>query len=228
MNRAPIADFDWSPKPVWEGDTVYVTNASIDPDGDALAYEWKVQVPGGTVSTFNSKDLAYPFKESGIYKVTLVASDGYLSSTTTKSIMAAPLTIHSDVNYTDHWLKLHEKSGHQTVLAPKDFYSGEIFVVSSISSPAPVDEVTAWLDISGLDGRPLYVSQTLSAGGGDGTVFRGDLFDARFQSYTEGIPEGQHSIHFQIRYRNGVVKTEEIPVNIIGNVNKSVGVHRVQ
>ncbi|MFD0695837.1 PKD domain-containing protein [Paenibacillus sp. GCM10027628] len=228
INRAPVADFDWSPKPVWEGDLVQLNNASYDLDGDPLTYEWKIQEPDGIIYKFTSRNITHQFHQPGNYRVTLMVSDGYLASTLTKFITAVPLTIQSEVNYTDDWLKLHEKSGHQTVLTPKDFYSGEIFVVSSRSSPAPVLEVTSWIDTIGLDGRTLYVSQILPASSGDATLFQGELFDPKFQSYTEGLPQGLQQIHFKIRYRNGVVKTEDIPVQIIGNVNKSVGVHRVQ
>lgn len=228
INRAPIAEFDWTPKPVWEGDIVRTSNSSFDPDGDVLSYEWKLEQPDATIITFSSKDFIHRFLEPGVYKVTLTVSDGLLSNTIVKMIAAMPLTIHSDVTYTDNWLLLHEKSGHQTVTAPKDFYSGEIFIVTSRSSPAPVDEVTAWIDTTGLDGHSLYVSERLVAALGDAASFSGELFDAKFQSFAEGLPQGLQTIHFQIRYQNGVVKTEDISVNIIGNVNKSVGVHRVQ
>ncbi|MBD0381080.1 PKD domain-containing protein [Paenibacillus sedimenti] len=228
INRAPVADFDWSPKPVWEGDLVQLSNASFDADGDVLTYEWKIQEPDAIVYTFTSINITRQFHQTGNYIVTLTVWDGYVSSTATKYITASPLTIDSEVNYTDNWLKLHEKSGHQTVHNPKDFYSGEIFVVSSRSSPAPVADVTAWIDTTGIDGRSLYVAQVLTESSGDTTLYKGELFDPKFQSYTEGLPQGPHLIHFQIRYRNGVVKTEDIPVHIIGNVNKSVGVHRVQ
>ncbi|SDO28184.1 PKD domain-containing protein [Paenibacillus sp. yr247] len=227
INRAPVAEFDWSPKPVWEGDVVQTTNTSFDPDGDILSYQWKVEQPNGAIMNFSSKDISHQFLKPGVYKVTLTVSDGLLPNTTVKMIAAIPLTIQSDVTYTDNWLLLHEKSGHRTVTVPKDFYSGEIFVVSSKSSPAPVDEVTAWIDTTGLDGHSIYVSERLVAAG-DAASFNGKLFDAKFQSFTEGLPQGLQTIHFQIRYRNGVVKTEDIPVQIIGNVNKSVGVHRVQ
>lgn len=59
-------------------------------------------------------------------------------------------------------------------------------------------------------------------------MFKGQLFDSKLQSMTEGLPIGVEVVHFQIRYSNGVVKNEDIPIRIIGNVNKSVGVHRVQ
>lgn len=228
INRAPVAEFDWTPKPVWEGDVVTSINSSFDPDGDVLAYAWKLEQPDGVTTTFSTKEFSHRFLVPGMYKVTLTVSDGRLSNTVVKMIAAMPLTIHSDVTYTDNWLILHEKSGHQTVSSPKDFYSGEIFIVSSKSSPAPVDEVTAWIDTTGLDGHALYVTERLVAAGGDATSFSGELFDAKFQSFAEGLPQGLQTIHFQIRYHNGVVKKEDIPVQIIGNVNKSVGVHRVQ
>ncbi len=228
INRAPVAEFDWTPKPVWEGDVVTSMNTSFDPDGDVLTYAWKLEQPDGVTSTFSTKDISHRFLKPGMYKVSLTVSDGRLSNTVVKMISAMPLTIRSDVTYTDNWLILHEKSGHQTVSAPKEFYSGEIFIVSSKSSPAPVDEVTAWIDTTGLDGHALYVSERLVAAGGDATSFSGELFDAKFQSFAEGLPQGLQTIHFQIRYHNGIVKTEDIPVQIIGNVNKSVGVHRVQ
>ncbi|MEC0267441.1 PKD domain-containing protein [Paenibacillus anseongense] len=227
INRAPVAQFDWTPKPVWEGDVVQSINSSYDPDGDSLSYAWKLEQPNGTEVLFSSPTFSYRFLIPGVYKVTLTVSDGRLSNSIVKMITAAPLTIHSNVTYTNNWLLLHEKSGHQTVAAPKDFYSGEIFVVFSQSSPAPVDEVTAWIDTTGLDGKLLYVPERLSPAG-DATSFWGEIFDAKFQSFSEGLPEGLQTIYFRIRYRNGVIKTEDIHVNIIGNVNKSVGVHRVQ
>ncbi|MDF2645702.1 MAG: hypothetical protein K0Q73_1507 [Paenibacillus sp.] len=228
INRAPVAEFDWTPKPVWEGDVVTSINTSFDPDGDVLTYAWKLEQPDGVTTTFSTKDFSHHFLVPGMYKVSLTVSDGRLSNTAVRMIAAMPLTIHSDVTYTDNWLILHEKSGHQTVSSPKDFYSGEIFIVSSKSSPAPVDEVTAWIDTTGLDGHALYVTERLVAAGGDATSFSGELFDAKFQSFAEGLPQGLQTIHFQIRYHNGVVKKEDIPIQIIGNVNKSVGVHRVQ
>ncbi|TXK86018.1 CARDB domain-containing protein [Paenibacillus sp. N3.4] len=228
INRAPVADFDWFPKPVWEGDFVQMSNGSFDPDGDALTYDWKLEGPNGAISHFFTKDITHRFLLVGIYKVTLTVSDGILSDTRVKAITAKPLTILSDVMYTEDWRLLHERSGHQTLMAPRDFYSGEIFMVSSISAPAAVDEVTAWMDTVGMDGNSLFVSVKLLVSNEDATLFKGELFDPKFQSLTEGLPRGIQHIHFKIQYHNGRVKTESVPVQIIGNVNQSVGVHRVQ
>ncbi|MDR6548949.1 PKD domain-containing protein [Paenibacillus qinlingensis] len=228
INRVPIADFDWTPKPVWEGDMMNSINSSFDPDGDALTYLWTVQEPTGVVKTYTSINFLQKVTEPGDYEVTLTVTDGLLSSTAIKTIIVLPLTIQSEVTYTAQWLIFHNEMGHQTDVIPKSFYSGEIFVVSSQSAPAPVEEVIAWIDTMGLDGQALYVLEKLVPELGDSTMFRGELFDTQFLSFSEGLPRGLQTIHFQITYRNGVIKKEDIPVEIIGNVQQSVGVHRVQ
>ncbi|NQX61562.1 PKD domain-containing protein [Paenibacillus qinlingensis] len=228
INRPPIANFDWAPKPVWEGDEVQSTNTSTDPDGDALSYLWTFQGPDGVTKPFTTTNFMEKFSQPGNYKVTLTATDGFLTSTVVKTITAMPLTINSVVTYTDNWLIVHNQKGHQTQVNPKQFYSGEIFVVKSQSASASVDEVLAWIDTISLDGHTLYVFEKLKPQSSDTTLFRGELFDSQFQSLTEGLPLGAQTIHFQIRYSNGVVKKEDIPIEIIGNAQQSVGVHRVQ
>ncbi|KRF03878.1 hypothetical protein ASG89_03750 [Paenibacillus sp. Soil766] len=228
INRAPIADFDWSPKPVWEGDEVRITNTSIDPDGDELSYLWTVEGPEGITWTFSSFNFIQKFAEPGSYKVTLTVTDGILTTSVDKMILALPLTINAEVTYMDNWLILHNQKGHQTQVNPKQFYSGEIFVVKSRSASAPVVEVIAWIDTIGLDGQSLYVSQELLPQLGDNNMYSAELFDSKFQSFTEGLPTGAQTIHFQITYENGTVKNEDIPIEIIGNVQQSIGVHRVQ
>ncbi|WP_158560658.1 PKD domain-containing protein [Paenibacillus contaminans] len=228
INRSPAADFDWSPKPVWEGDTVQLVNLSSDPDGDSLSYRWEIVQPDGTAFTTTEAVWNRRWLLPGDYRVTLIVKDvhGALSSVT-KTIQVMPLTILSDVTYTPQWLKNHETQGHNTTIRPKEFYSGEIFVVETNSSPVPVTEASAWIDSLGKDGSALYIDVELEADD-TGTRFTGQLFDERLQSVTEGLPEGIHPIHFRIRYANGVVKEEDVPVRIIGGVNGFVGVHRMQ
>ncbi|WP_338042519.1 PKD domain-containing protein [Paenibacillus ginsengarvi] len=227
-NRPPVADFDWMPKPIWEGDTVYLDNLSTDPDGDALTSVWEIRLPDGQVRTYGTTDATQLFPEPGSYTVTLTVSDGFAISRVTKVLEALPLTITSEVHHTPQWRAIHEQKGHNTTTVPKDFYSGEIFVVRTFSSPAPVSEAKAWIETTGIDGNALAASILLDMSGDDLTRFDGKLFDDKFMSATEGIPEGILPIHFQIRYANGVVKREDVPVRIIGNINEAVEVHRRQ
>ncbi|WP_409345651.1 PKD domain-containing protein [Paenibacillus sp. MBLB4367] len=228
INRPPVANFDWSPKPLWEGDTVRVVNLSTDPDNDTLRYVWDIRQPDG--SSFSSTDTEWSRRWllTGAYRVTLTANDVHgASSSVTKTIQVDPLTIRSDVAHTSQWLENHEAKGHNTTARPKDFYSGEVFLVETNSSPAPVVEASAWIDAIGMDGSPLYVRTVLTVGSAH-THFTGQLFDERMQSVTEGLPEGIHTVYFRIVYGNGVTKEEEVPIRIIGSIHVFTGVHRMQ
>jgi len=227
-NRPPIADFDWSPKPVWEGDAVTIDNLSTDPDGDALSSNWSIKKPDGSMETGTSRDMEITCTEPGNYVVTLTVSDGKASATVTKTIIASPLTIEGAVQHTPEWRIKHAQAGHETVNDPKDFYSGEIFVVAAEASPAEVQEVKAWLSAVGLDGSPIEIVGTLELTEAGSMWFKGQLYDPILQSMTAGLPEGVQWIHFRIIYGNGVMKEMQVPVNIIGNVNRSFNVHRVQ
>lgn len=111
-------------------------------------------------------------------------SDGLLSNSIVKMIAAAPLTIHSDVTYTNNWLLLHEKSGHQTVSAPKDFIPEKYSLYLVIARQHLLKKLQ--LDrYNRVDGKSLYVSERLTPVAGDATTYFGEIFDAKFQSFSE-------------------------------------------
>ena len=226
-NRPPVADFDWSPKPVYEGDRLRLIDRSSDPDGDRLTYSWRVLRPNGTTftSTLASPELAGV--APGNYAATLTVSDGTATASTSKTITVLPLTITAEVHHTPLWLERHRDAGHETTEAPKDFYAGEILVLQATVSPAPVRTVTAVLDTQGLDRRRLLTTTPLSRVGTT-LQYGGEMYDERWSSVTEGLPKGAQRIRFTVEYVNGVIKTAEVPIHIIGNVLESVGVHRRQ
>ncbi|KIL38868.1 hypothetical protein SD70_23670 [Gordoniibacillus kamchatkensis] len=227
INRAPVADFDWSPKPAWEGDTLTLIDRSQDLDGDALSSAWVIKRPDGGIINSSLKNVVLPAVSPGKYDVKLTVSDGLASASVTKAIVVAPLTIGAEVAHTPDWLAYHERQDHETTSDPKDFYSGEKFIVRAVSSPTDVKSVTAWIDTAGKDGGRLQIEAALSVNGSPYS-FSGELFDPKLLSLTEGLPEGLQTIHFRIRYANGVDKTQDIPVRIIGSVLETVGVHRRQ
>lgn len=227
VNRPPVADFDWSPKPVWEGDALTITSLSFDPDGDSLSYQWSVEKPDGGLLEGTAPSLVVPAAAPGAYRTTLTVSDGRSFATVTRTIDVLPLTIQADVRHTPEWLANHQALGHVTTGRPQDFYSGERFVLSAISAPAPVAEVTARLIATGADGTPYDLEVEL-APDSSGYRFAGELFDERMLSVPGRLPNGGYSIVFRIRYSNGIVKTEAVPVTIIGSVHEYVGVHRVR
>ncbi|GBF77336.1 hypothetical protein PA598K_05880 [Paenibacillus sp. 598K] len=225
-NQPPTADFDWSPKPVYEGDTLRLLDRSSDPDGDPLTYQWRVIQPGGTITTFAVAEPTLSTTVPGDYRVTLTVSDGKAQAEATKAITVLPLGLSAELHHMPDWLDKHIQAGHETAAAPKDFYAGEILVVQAETSPAPVRRVTATLDVRGADGGRLLVSTVLASNGE--RRYAAELYDERWGSFDSGLPKGLHRVHFDVEYANGVVKTAEVPFRIIGHVLESVGVHRRQ
>jgi hypothetical protein len=225
-NRPPVADFDWTPKPVYEGDTVQLIDRSSDPDGDPLTYDWRITGPGGLSLAFNDKEPGFRTEQPGRYTIRLAVSDGRETAQAERALDALPLTIEGEVHHTPEWREKHEAAGHEVGRDPKDFYSGEIFRVAAVISAAPADSVTAELRAVSRTGKAIQKQVRLTAAGGQ--RYEGELHDRSWMSLEDGIREGDHVIVFRVAYRNGVVKETAVPLRIIGNIYKSVSVHRVQ
>ncbi len=86
--KQPTANFTFDKTTYNAGETVVITNASID----AHHYEWTF--PGDQTSSEVNPSYQIPMSASGILSFTLVASsrDGQLTSTLTKSINVIPKT----------------------------------------------------------------------------------------------------------------------------------------
>ena len=226
-NRPPIAQFDWKPKPVWEGDVLQLVNQSSDPDGDTISSLWTVTAPSGNVRSYTETPLIAN-AEPGNYTISLEVSDGELSAGTSSIIEVLPLTIEADVRHTDEWKKIHDREGHETIRNPKDFYAGEVIIANARpTAGVPVKQVTVKLVATGLDGRDLTREWQMSATG-SADVYAAELFDTKWASLQEGLPQGRYNLKFTVIYSNGTTKTTTVPIQIIGSVYKAVGVHRRQ
>ena len=225
-NRPPVADFDWSPKPVYEGDTVRLIDRSSDPDGDQLTHDWRITGPGGVNLNFTAKEPSFRAERPGRYPIRLVVSDGKETAQAERNLEALPLTITGEVRHTPEWREMHAAAGHEVDRDPKDFYSGEIIRVAAVIAEAPADKVTAELEAVSKSGKTIRKQVTLTAAGGQ--RYEGELHDKSWMSLDESIREGEYRIVFRVVYRNGVVKETSVPIRIIGNIHKHLSVHRVQ
>ncbi|MDF2924483.1 MAG: hypothetical protein K0R57_3397 [Paenibacillaceae bacterium] len=228
LNRPPVADFDWTPKPVWEGDLVTLFSTSTDPDGDELTFSWTIHNPDGGSFQGDQSSWDGVFLSPGIYEVTLTVSDGYESDQVRKPVEAQLLTIDGEVNHTPAWLEYHRQHGHETEIPPKEFYSGEKLLTMLTSAPAPVALAEAWLEAEGMNGNSIDLYASLLPVAEEPSRYGGELYDEILSSLTERLPNGEHTVSFRLTYANGVVKRQDVQIRIIGSVHQAVGVHRVQ
>ncbi|RHW35956.1 hypothetical protein D1B31_17850 [Neobacillus notoginsengisoli] len=110
-NRAPVASFTHSPTTIYNNTNVSFTNASTDPDGDTLTYQWAYQAPGSTTWTDFStvKDPSRIFNIKGTWNIRLTASDGTASHSVTRALTVSnrapvasfthsPTTVYNNTN----------------------------------------------------------------------------------------------------------------------------------
>ena len=85
-NQRPVADFDWTPADgIVAGDDVQFNDKSSDPDGNIVAWEWKIG--SNTVTEQNPK---FTFNEFGDIDVTLTVTDNQKKKgSTTKTVHVA-------------------------------------------------------------------------------------------------------------------------------------------
>lgn len=225
-NKPPIANFDWEPKPVWEGDTVTIRDQSTDPDGDPLTRQWRIIAPNGNVETYgNVQVIVRKFVDPGLYRVALLVSDGRETDEIEHIIEAQPLMLEAQVNHTPNWLEVHERLEHETKTPPKDFYSGEKWLLAAASSPYPVEGVWASFSARGRDGQTISLEVRLQEDGAPDR-FTGEMYEKRMSSVTEGLAPDLYEVVFRIRYANAVEKEAIVPLRIIGSVYETGGVFR--
>ncbi|ASS68810.1 MULTISPECIES: CARDB domain-containing protein [unclassified Paenibacillus] len=225
-NRPPIAEFDWSPKPVYEGDSLTLLDRSSDPDGDPLTETWEIASPSGQRTIVNSAATIIS-AEPGMYHVRLVVSDGKLHSEITKQIQVLPLTLAGDIEHTSEWRRIHADAGHVISGNPKDFYAGEKWIVYGYVSPAPVRYVTAYIRAVGKEGG-IMETRTVLKPALSSTVYSGEMHHIQWGELDTGLEKGVYSVQFEVQYENGIRKKAEVPLRIIGYTAGAAGVHRQQ
>ncbi|MFX3632266.1 MAG: hypothetical protein ACE3L7_09325, partial [Candidatus Pristimantibacillus sp.] len=233
-NRPPVGDFDWSPKPVFEGDTVNFLSDVSDPDEDELEVNYTVKDPSGITQSF-TYTMGVPYSnngpvihmnQTGTWEVTLTVSDGIaLPVTVKKSVQVLPLTVTGKVQHTplwDNYRKEYNKSKSGTEDSPRGyevFWAGEKFIL--IANTTDTGTATKADRVEVTMGK---FSTTLSTVGEVRATWRGELWDAFF----EKLKAGPLTFLFTAYYNNGVIKTESVVVTIDGTIYDILGVHRVK
>jgi hypothetical protein len=233
LNRAPKADFDWTPKPAFEGDALELTNLSSDPDGDGLTYVWTVSGPGGYSQTGSSKHLVIPGAQTrdrpGMYQVRLVVRDSEgATDDVTRSIEVRELGIQGMVLHTDAWEANRQRYNEKHPKAPRPadwFWAGEAFrLIATVT------------DTGGSATYPVSVKAAATANLGkqlDPIDSNRVRWEGLLRSEDAGIrldelPQGDYTFTFTVVYSNGTVKTSDVTVKLKDTIQQYVRVHRVQ
>ncbi|QKS46816.1 hypothetical protein HUB94_20245 (plasmid) [Paenibacillus cellulosilyticus] len=218
-NRPPVADFDWLPKPAFEGDDVKITNTSTDPDNDTLTSQWSIQYPDGTVKLGSSTDMtisgADTVNHPGAYVVTLTVTDPKgAADTITKTIQIGELGITGIVTHTEDWEQHRKDWNNQypdSQRSEDTFWAGERFVLKASTT----DTGAIGTNASSVSVTAVSIgSTTLSSS--DRVNWTGYIGSEQADVKLESLKDGQYKFIFVAKYPNGVVKTTSVLVNISG------------
>lgn len=233
-NRPPTADFDWSPKPVYEGDLVQFRSLVNDTDGDSLAATYEMTSPRGTKSSY-----AYSFMspysnaapnirmtEVGVWSVKLTVSDGKAAPVAvTKSVNVLPLRLIGAVKHTELWdehrrsYNEKESGNSESPRGYRVFWAGEKFILEAASTETGTATQAVRVEV-----KMGSYSVRLSSLNGSRSSWQGELWDAAFAD----LPDGPLTFTFTAYYNNGTIKVYSVDVVIQGETLEIAGVHRVQ
>jgi hypothetical protein len=217
INRPPTANFDWNPKPAYEGDTIAITNNSTDPDGDVLTSSWSVRNPMGLITMGSSTNYTISNALLGNYSVTLTVTDRFgLSHSVSKTISVLDLSVTGFVEHTDRYDELRRAynlnaSGDPEYPRPADmFVAGEAFMLranttgtgTSNTKAVSVQVVRSPFDFSVFTTSNTKVNWT------------GKMVD---DDFNEKLTDGDYTFTFYATWSNGHTESVDVVIRIKGD-----------
>lgn len=228
LNRKPIVEVTYEPKPpnpgedIYEGDTVNVCVKVEDPDKHKMTIKIFIKKDGNKeVLIFTKKEVTTGssectefITESGRYDIIVRVDDGYDETEVDTWFNSKKLLLHGYVNHTPDWEKKHIELGNSL----DKFFSGEKFLLEADISPYPVNYVQTTLIANRANGQPVSIMVPLSMV--SKILYNGDLYDQSFLEYPTNLKEEPAEFRFKVQYRNGIIKEHVVPIQIIGNTFK--------
>jgi len=222
MNQPPVANFTWSPNPIFEGDTLTLTDTSTDPDNNITSHLWTFKAPNNNTTTNINKNTSINNVMAGNYTITKQTTDSYGSSNTiTKTITVGTLGITGYVKHTDDWeqKRIEYNSKYDPDRPYSWFWKGEKFILEGATTDTRTSTTKAQSVEITL--REKNIKAYLSPNS-QKTYWTGEMWQEDFLY----LPDGYYHFDFKATYSNGIVKTTTVTIEIRGNF--IWGVHRVK
>lgn len=236
-NRPPTADFDWSPKPVYEGDLVNFQSNVNDLDGNTLSLVFELTSPAGVKSSFPytlNGGPSYPARGPsiklatiGAWTMKLTVSDGVAAPViVTKIVQVLPLHAAGFVKHTDLWdehrrdYNIKASGNAESPRGYSVFWAGEKFMLEAnttlTGTATRADRVEVKMEMG--DYKTSLVSSNPNQ-----TSWKGELWDTAFSK----LAKGKITFTFTAYYNNGTIKIVTVDITVDGETQDIVGVHRV-
>jgi hypothetical protein len=220
LNRKPNVQLTYSPSNPYEGDLSNICVKATDQDNQLLSVKLFVSINNGTEQTvINQSNLPSGSQQCysntlqpGRYDVRTEVSDGIETTQASTWFFAQALILKGAVKHTSEWDTKHQSLGH----AANQFYSGEKFLLGATTSPYPIEYVKSTLHAVQADDQPIVRTVTMAAS--SSTLYTGELYDALFAQYPTNIKIGPATFEFEVKYTNGVIKTDAVVIDIINDV----------
>ncbi|WP_169733273.1 Ig-like domain-containing protein [Cohnella panacarvi] len=236
INRPPAADFDWSPKPVYEGDAVQFSTTASDPDNDTLAVGYEVVSPNGTKQTF-SHSFHPPYSTHagpsirmqavGTWTIRMTVSDGKAPEViVTKTVQVGALGVAGAVKHTEAWernrLVYNEK--YDPDRPSGTFWAGEAYVLESTTTDTGASGTkAASVTVVAFGQQPKALGSTDAAKTRWNALYRSADTDIDFSLLTDGT----YTFVFTATYTNGTVKSDAVTITVDETMDAYAKVHRL-
>jgi uncharacterized protein (DUF2141 family) len=229
VNTRPEITISYDPSDVYEGDKVDVCVVPTDEDDDPLEVTIEMnkrssgykQVVSKT-GVSSSEEVCYVIDkaEVGDYEFKGTVDDGYDSSDVTISFEALPLTLEGEVEHTATWLKRHMEQGHRV----DEFYSGEKFILIGNTSDYPISSLT--VKMNARQERGTLYSPIIQIPHNGTVKHQTEYEDPALLETGTVLTPGPVDFDFKVVYTNGVIKTDTVTIQIIGDVYDLFRLHR--
>lgn len=233
-NRPPTGDFDWSPKPVYEGDTVLFKSIVDDADKNILDVSYEITNPSGVKNNY-SYVMNSPYPDTGpsirmvavgTWTVKMTVSDRIADPVViTKTVQVSPLTVVGIVKHTDQWeqhRKDYNKKKSGNAESPRTssvFWAGEKFMLEANTTPTGTATKAERVEV-----KMKTFDAKLKALNTTQIKWTGEMWETSFEKFKNGTL----AFIFTAYYSNGTVKTDTVNVEILDNIYDFFRFHRAQ